>query len=490
MPRHTRSLSFWLVPNLSLAATIAAAFYLLFIFFAPLNFYLDADPGWHIRAGEWMLDQGRMPEPEPFSWVTLETKWYAWEWLAEVVMGYVYRLDGLPGITLLFSVLLLGITWLWFAIQFWLGGSFLLTCVFAAMLVSLTQLHWLARPHVFGFLFVLIALVYFEKQPRFDWRQAVIAFLFGSLWANIHPSFFLPVLMGSCYLLSREFPRWDRLLWLAFYAAGTFANPYGPGLHLHLLDFLTNPKYRENIQEWGSYSYDAAQPVLVLPAILCCAAGAIAAVLQRRLHHGAVIGLFLLLALTSTRNLALLGLVGLPFSNVALTRAIAGLRSGWARRWTALSKELGALDREFGGYVLVPLALIFIFLYLHRPAIAARTGFAVDRFPVKAAERLRDADPNARILTNVVEGGYLIWHFEGKRKVFIDGRGDYLGLGPYQRGFEIMRGAPGWEEQLKQLGFTHALLRKEIPLARALRERGWDVLHEDEHYVVLQRPFS
>ena len=43
----------------------------------------DSDTGWHIRAGEWMLKNGRVPSADLFSFTKAGQAWFAWEWLSE-----------------------------------------------------------------------------------------------------------------------------------------------------------------------------------------------------------------------------------------------------------------------------------------------------------------------------------------------------------------------------------------------------------------------
>src|SRR5579863_3741226 len=69
----------------------------------------DSDTGWHIRAGEWMLNKGRVPTTDVFSFTMAGKPWFAWEWLSDVFMATVHRNGGLAGIVLA-SLLLLGAT--------------------------------------------------------------------------------------------------------------------------------------------------------------------------------------------------------------------------------------------------------------------------------------------------------------------------------------------------------------------------------------------
>ena len=58
----------------------------------------DSDTGWHIRTGEWILKNGRIPATDLFSFTKFGQPWFAWEWLSDVSMAAVHRHFGLGGI--------------------------------------------------------------------------------------------------------------------------------------------------------------------------------------------------------------------------------------------------------------------------------------------------------------------------------------------------------------------------------------------------------
>src|SRR5579864_2222806 len=55
----------------------------------------DSDTGWHVRTGEWILQNGRIPATDLFSFTKFGQPWFAWEWLSDVSMAAVHRHFGL-----------------------------------------------------------------------------------------------------------------------------------------------------------------------------------------------------------------------------------------------------------------------------------------------------------------------------------------------------------------------------------------------------------
>ena len=66
----------------------------------------DADVGWHIRTGEYILDHHQVPHHDLYSFSKPGAPWYAWEWLTDVIDGLLYRWAGLKGVVLAAGVLI------------------------------------------------------------------------------------------------------------------------------------------------------------------------------------------------------------------------------------------------------------------------------------------------------------------------------------------------------------------------------------------------
>jgi hypothetical protein len=60
----------------------------------------DAGIGWHIRTGQLILATHAVPRFDPFSSTTAPQAWFAWEWLYDVVVGWLESAVGLNGVVL------------------------------------------------------------------------------------------------------------------------------------------------------------------------------------------------------------------------------------------------------------------------------------------------------------------------------------------------------------------------------------------------------
>ena len=130
-------------------------FYCLILFNAPQKLFRDSDTGWHIVTGEKIVSAMQLPRTDPYSFTRAGQPWVAWEWGADCVMGGVFRVGGLSGLVWIFAIAIGFVTWLWVRLNWAVGGNFFLTCLFASPMLSTANLHWLARPHVFSWIFML-----------------------------------------------------------------------------------------------------------------------------------------------------------------------------------------------------------------------------------------------------------------------------------------------------------------------------------------------
>src|SRR5580658_9987258 len=184
----------FLLPNLASMLAAATLIYCLFLYGAGEKLFRDSDTGWHIRNGESILANRALPHTDPYSFSKSGQPWVSWEWGSDVLMGLTHRFGGLRALTALFSLIISAASWLWCRLNFAMGGDFFLAGVFAPLMITTTSAHWLARPHVFSWIFLLGVLLFAEwgrqscLQPAFS-RLLLVAAA-SALWANLHASFF------------------------------------------------------------------------------------------------------------------------------------------------------------------------------------------------------------------------------------------------------------------------------------------------------------
>jgi hypothetical protein len=473
-----------LIPDIALAAAALTLFYALLFFDAPAALFRDSDTGWHILTGERILAGNGWPHTDSYSWSRPGAPWFAWEWGADVVMAGAFRVAGMSGVTLLYLAAISVCTWLWFKLTWALNGGFLLACALASPMLSTVNMHWLARPHVFGWVCLLVWLLWASRvSGTIGGRGAVGVALLTVVWANLHASFFL--LPVTAVLFALEKPAWFAPAALIS-AVASLLNPYGWNLHRHLFDYLTNRELLSHVGEFQSFNFHSTGAIQIVMTVVVAAAGAAYALEQRRVSHALLLGMFLFVALRSARGLPVLALL-LPFANAAITSAM-DRSAERLKAVVAYGRNLRALEVGFRGYAWAPLLLGLAFVILRAPAVQARTGFPAAEFPVDGAKAVAALPEQARLFAPDKFGGYLIYRFHGGRKVFFDGRSDFYGVAFMQKYLDLVQVRPGWVEEWNRWQFTHALLPVRYSLVDALPRLGWRETYRDKTAVLLEAP--
>jgi hypothetical protein len=495
------------LPDMATLMAVLTLVFCLFVFNGGTRLFRDSDTGWHIRTGERILTMHALPRSDPYSFSRAGAAWFTWEWGSDVLMGLAHILDGLRGVTALFALAIAACTWLWFRLHWAVGGNFYLACIMMPPMINTASLHWLARPHVFSWLFLIGGIWYAERAPaRFGFAQAASIAGATALWANLHASFFFAPVIALIYAAS-HFVRpliWDfdkasefaRGRWFLLAAgaalAGSFVNPYGWRLHTHIASYLMDSELLDRVAEYQSFNFHAAGSAQLLITLGLAAMGGTLALMQKNLAHFLLAAMFSVAALRSARALPLVALLILPLANASFTnalRAMHELRPGverWLNHAMIYAHRTLALDRRLNGAPFAIVAVVLSLAALRIPAAAARVGFPADEFPVAAASAVKKLPADARVFAPDKYGGYLIYHFNGARKVYFDGRSDFYGAAFMKQYLDILEVRPGWQDAMRPLQFTHALLPNRYALLAALEQAGWRTLYQDNVCTLLE----
>ncbi len=500
---------------------VVALFYAIFLFQGYTAFFRDSDTGWHIRTGEMILRTGSLPHTDPYSFSRAGAPWLDWEWLSDALMGAVHQSTGLAGIAMLYGLAIAAGVWLWFRLNWDAGGNFLLACVLASPMLSTCDIHWLARPHVISWIFFLGAVRFCERlggpglraptedkkrSSTLQGRDFVGIALVAALWTNINASFFFAPLIpliwaagtwlrGLIWDGAAETGRVRAYLVTSAVAAGaTLINPYGWQLHLHVARYLLDRDLLDRVGEFESFNFHAEGALPITLALAIAMAGAVFSLARRRIEHFLLSALLVVAALRSARGLPLVALLALPLANAAITESLA-TAGGLAPRvrrlldaFLSYGQRLRALDARNSGILVVAAACLLFAVMLKAPGIAAATGFPTDQFPVAAASTVAGLPPSARIFAPDKFGGYLIYKFNGARKVFFDGRSDFYGAGFLKNYGRMVQVRPDWQTLFAGFGFTHALLPNDYSLVGVLKQQGWLKMYSDSTVTLLRAP--
>src|SRR5229473_5261821 len=162
----------------------------------------DSDTGWHIRTGEWILKNGRVPATDIFSFTKAGQDWFAWEWLSDVLMAVIHGHFGLAGIVLV-SLLLLGATSVCvYRSTLEESGHRVIAIVLTGLAMAASTIHWLARPHLVTPLFAAVFCCVLNRTerkrgPAVLWTLPLLTIL----WVNMHGGFFVGIVLLISYAI-------------------------------------------------------------------------------------------------------------------------------------------------------------------------------------------------------------------------------------------------------------------------------------------------
>jgi hypothetical protein len=367
----------------------------------------DPDTWWHLKTGQYILENRNLPVPDPFSYTTgtgtpapgeLTMRYFnlTHEWLAQVIFYLVQSTAGFPGLVLLRASMLAGFCAIAGLLAWRRSGSFYLALGAALAAAAVARYYLADRPFQFTFFLLAVTVAVLEfRRPL--WLLPPL-FL---LWANLHGGYFLGWVALGAYCAEALLLRTGaRRLWIASALAvvASGVNPNGYGVPRILL-LYRNSALQSSLLEWHP---TALWPPDAFGILLVTAAAVL--IWQRRRTRPADWLLFLPFAaasLIAVRNTILIGF---------LAPILIAAYVPWKPRLPRLAAAAATAS------LVVVLAA----------GIARGTMFQLRaaewRYPAGAADFLLAHNITGRMFNTYGFGGYLIWRLWPHQRVFIDGR--------------------------------------------------------------------
>ncbi|MGB3400405.1 MAG: hypothetical protein WBA34_09610 [Candidatus Deferrimicrobiaceae bacterium] len=452
----------------------------------------DADTGYHIRAGEYILSTFTVPDHDIFSFLSPPPKWTAHEWLSEVIMGLLHRAFGLTGVVLFF-ILLISLTYpLLFRMMRSCRGNILADVVILFLVIISSTLHWLARPHIFS---LILTVVWYRLLEDFRKERKNRLYLLPPLmllWVNLHGGFMGGFLFLSVYSLGsliafrysaregREQAKRN-----ALFLGGTFfacllvslVNPYGHQILFFPFRLVSQKYLMDHVNEFLSPNFHQVMPFKYLLLLTI----AILAVSVKKLDFVEIslLLIFLDMSLYSARYIPLFCIVTAP---VLARQAGAALARKEGPRFSVFrnkSDHIAAADTSVKGHAWVILGLLLV-------TGAAATGkmeFRFDRTkkPVDAVEFLKKERITGNMFNNDEFGDYMIYAAYPQYRVFFDGRSDMYGAERLKDYMRVIGLETGWEKVIAKYDIGWIFFDADSLLSRSLYEQeGWHLIYADK----------
>jgi len=477
----------------------------------------DAGIGWHIRTGQIILATHAIPRVDPFSSASSAMPgqpWFAWEWLYDVIVGWLESTAGLNGVVL-FTALVIAIVFSWtFRLLLRRGTNVFVAIVLLLLAASAAMIHFLARPHVVTWLFTVAwfwilessekscfasdfeLLAASEANPRRGWMLWLLPPLM-LLWVNLHGGFLLGFVLLGIYLCSAAWgwfrlkeDRFDdalrriragrlvRALTLTGILSGlaTLVNPYGFRLHVHIYRYLTNRFLMDHIDEFQSPNFHyVAQKCFAALLMLTLVGSAVKrrGAGQGRLSQALVVLFAVYSGLYASRNIPVSSLLLILMIGPWLSEAMARFADQrLAARGFASIRFLQRMGKLGAGQVM-------------------DAHFDAKRFPVAAVNYLEDYLKTQGVAGPLASpdywGGYLIYRLYPRVRMVVDDRHDFYGEEFLKSYLKMVHVEPGWEDFLRQHPAQCVLVPKDSALANILGETAdWRAIYSDDVAVAFE----
>jgi len=497
----------WIIPSV---ADLIFVGVLCALLFTPLSVKLlgDAGIGWHIRTGQQILHTHSIPRVDSFSSVMQGKPWLAWEWLYDVLIGFLDSIWGLNG-PVWFTAILIAAVFAWmFRLVVRRGADLFAALVFFLLAISASTIHFLVRPHVLSWLFTLIWFWILDstEQDSFggrDLHRRKLWFLpvLMLLWVNVHGSFLLGFALLVIYWLGAVWTWWrtneqrieeslqkiaarKRIRELTLIgivsAFVSLLNPYGWKLHEHVYAYLSNRFLMDHIDEFQSPNFHGVAQRCFLLLLLSVVGVLVVRGRDLCLSQALTILLVVYVGLYASRNI--------PVASILLTMIASPLFPGISG-FCGFAGRMAKVESELRGH-LWPLIAVFVtgVLVANKGWVGSNqlvnAHFDPNRMPAGAVLFVRDRDAKCPILSPDYWGGYLIYQLYPHNSVVIDDRHDLYGERFLRSYLTMMHVEPGWENFPRAYGDCILLPKKSALAAILAKTAEWQSVYSDDVAIV------
>ncbi len=440
------------------------------------------DYWWCLRVGRDTLAARAVPVTETLSWSRAGEPILYEPWLACVIFERTHALGGATA-TFLLRGLLIGLTYA----LLWVMARRSLSPQVAALLVLTAGLagsnNWEMRAQLFAYpLFVLCLYSLLEWQAgnhKMLWTLPLATLL----WANLHGSFILSLVLAGSALLFGKGNRKALFIILLLMLAASFLTPHGIDLWEHLRFMLTVPSNQEYSLEWRAPVNEGWQMNLFFAWVLSFAP--LAAFSSRKISLMEWVWFlgFGWLAFSGVRYV-----IWLLFLLVVLTaRLLEGILP--APRVSPERNRFPAFNIALAG-LLMALSLLYLPGLRETWWAQAPAVYAPKLTPIQAVEWLsRRPELPGPLWNDYAFGSYLAYALPS-RPVWVDSRFFPFSGGQMEEYLQVSRGAADWEAVFDREGVNLLLLstvNQPALIQQVEASPRWCEQYRDEVAVIFSR---
>jgi hypothetical protein len=458
----------------------ALYFYIIWISMSP-NSVLDPDIGWHLRAGQWMVEHGAIPTTDPFSLYGQGKPWVAYSWLFELIVYHLVQAFGLVGLVAYTTTMSVGIASALLVLVRKIVPSPIVALGYTLLgLGGIGPLLQTPRPWLLTILLFIIELdILLTARRTNNYLYMLMLPLLFALWANLHIQFIYGLFALGVFLMEPLIEQllrhpfsfaslkhaFNGRLWLIAIAcfAATLATPY----HIHLYGTVYDV-----IRQTGPFNYVSELQAMSF----------------RSFTHWVVIGLTAWAAYSLGQKKE-----ARPFPVFMLLAGIflsfRSFRDVWFIVVSAIiiistSYPYPSVHNRFKikkVHVLAAASIVGLIFLIKRHTLTedGLSDAIAKNYPATAVEIVKTKGYPGPLYNHYNWGGYLILHLP-QLPVSLDGRTNVHGDKRIERSLKTWTGSRDWADDPELTQARLIIADVNMPLTSQLRfDKRFNLVHED-----------
>lgn len=464
----------------------------LFIaFIYGISFNVMNDGFWHIKVGEYIVKNKTIPYHDVFSWygMSKNLEWTSHEWLFGVLSYLVYSIRGFLSAAIFMGIINVLISFSLYKLlkirskNRWIA----LICMSSYIVMFGSETSLAYRPIIVSMLLVIVTCILLEKN------KYISALLVVILGINFHGGVYpIYIIIFAYYTLFKNYKYFIAAL------LGIFVNPYVYGIYLYTIRSMNEMHLQKRyINEWKvTQIYDLKVSLII---IICIVFVYIFG--KVKLKDILFSGSFIILAISSVRQIPFLPLLALPLISPYIGTAI----NEFIRRYLLKNKFIRYTKLKvkiFRGNIIKSIIIIAVALALIVPNAMYSYDFFKDGMkifkinesdcPVKAVDYINTHPEikSSHLLSHYNDSQYLI--FRGI-PTFVDSRAD-LFLPSFNKDtnafYDFMH---AWidlndpQDLINKYDISYILVGKSYSIYNMMKSyENLSIVYEDEDYCIFK----
>jgi hypothetical protein len=429
---------------------------LIMVFVYCIKKIYSPDLGFHLAAGEWMMQHGEIMKKDVFTYTRLGEKYIDLNWLYQIIIYTIFNSFKSHGLVIFNSLLITGSFLLLVQrIKTMMAPKYHLISLF--MIIGIQALPVEIRPHVFSWMFLnlifyILELYTFKQINRLYFLPLIMIF-----WINSHSLAILGLVTISIFVagsfLSNNY-KFDKklILYLLASMAVFLVNPYfveGSLYPLHQFTLITGGFEKKYIAELQSpftladFKESGFIAYLINPTFWLQVLAVITLISSYKLFKmKKYTALLLCLAYLFILNLAVKNygyffFATLPYTLLGLKNIYSHEANVSKQKQSWFTWQLHPLRTSiFVSFLAVIITITSItdgYSIIRKIQYRFGTSFDEQFLPVQATQFLTENKLKGKVLNHLDFGGYLDQFYKGP--VYIDGRLEVFGEGIFEEYF-------------------------------------------------------